>query len=409
MRIRYIFRKLASIGVRPTDSEDERLQKSLLVLSCIPFMIAGFIWGLMYIAFGETSAGLIPFCYGIFSFFSLVHFGITKAFSVFRFNQLLLILILPFALMTTLGGFVQGSAVILWGFISPLGAVMFDKAGRAVYWFLAYLFLVLLSALIPYWFTITCVLSPVQIHFFFVINFAGVSILVFLMFYYFVKQKNFFQQRTEELLLNILPAGIARELKEKGSTQARAHAAVTVLFTDFKNFSVISSQLDPQELVNEIHHCYSGFDAIAEKYGVEKIKTIGDSYMCAAGLDQEMTDHAHRCVAVGLEMCLFMQTLAAEKRLQGKPFFEVRVGVHSGPVVAGIVGTKKFAYDIWGDTVNIASRMESYGEEGKVNISEATYALIRETFTCRPRGAIQVKGKGDMEMYFAEGRKQGYL
>ena len=407
MIIRTLFRQLASIGSRPGDTEDQRLQKSILVLSCIPFMIAGFIWGLMYIAFGEASAGLIPFCYAVFSFFSLVHFGITKSFSLFRFNQLLLILILPFALMTMLGGFVQGSAVILWGFISPLGAVMFDKAGRAVYWFVAYLFLVILSGLIPYLYTIQCVLSPSQIHLFFVINFAGVSILVFLMFYYFVKQKNFFQQRTEELLLNILPVSIARELREKGKIQARAHAEITVLFTDFKNFSVISSQLDPQQLVNEIHQCYTAFDAIVERYEIEKIKTIGDSYMCAAGLVGETSDHAARCVQAGLEMCLFMDALAGQRRQAGLPFFEVRVGVHSGPVVAGIVGTKKFAYDIWGDTVNIASRMESYGEEGKVNISEATYNLVKDTYACVPRGPVEVKGKGTMEMYFVEGAIQG--
>ena len=409
MTVQSLFREIASIGVRPGDTEDERLQKSLLVLSCIPFMVAGFIWGIMYIACGEKSAGLIPFCYGIFSFFSLLHFKVTKSFSIFRFNQLLLILILPFALMTMLGGFVQGSAVILWGFISPLGAIMFDRPGRHLWWFAAYLCLVFLSGLQPYLFPVAGVLTKQQIHFFFVINFAGVSILVFLMFYYFVKQKNYFQRRTEELLLNILPATIARELKEKGTTTAKFHPAVSVLFTDFKNFSVISSRLEPQELVNDIHLCYSAFDTIIEKFGIEKIKTIGDSYMCVAGLEGETLDHAKRCVAAGLEICLFMDTLAAQRRLDGKPFFEVRVGVHSGPVVAGIVGRKKFAYDIWGDTVNIASRMESYGQEGKVNISDSTYDRIRDIYACTSRGLVEVKGKGAMEMYFVKGAKHGYL
>lgn len=402
MLIRTFFTRLASIGSRPEDSEDDRLQKSLMVLSCIPFLLTGFLWGLMYMAFGERTAGWIPFLYGLFSIGSLIYFEITKNFEVFRFSQLFLILVLPFALMLTLGGYVEGSAVILWGFIAPLGAVMFDKAGRAVYWFIAYLTTVLISGFVTHGIDIPNVLKPWQIHMFFVINFAGVSTLVFLIFHYFVRQKNYFQQRTEELLLNILPHNIAKELREKGKTEAKLYSDVTVLFTDFEDFSSITEKMEPQELVNVIHQCYSTFDEITEKYGVAKIKTIGDSYMCAAGINGETDGHAERCVAAGLEMCMFIATLGAERRQAGKPSFNVRIGVHSGAVIAGIVGKRKFAFDIWGDTVNIASRMESHGAVGKVNISSATYALVRNKFSCTFSGQFHAGNKGELDMYFVE-------
>ncbi|MBK7483050.1 MAG: adenylate/guanylate cyclase domain-containing protein [Flavobacteriales bacterium] len=178
--------------------------------------------------------------------------------------------------------------------------------------------------------------------------------------------------------------------------------SVTVLFTDFKGFTALSEVLSPKELVRDLHECFSAFDTIMEKHGLEKIKTIGDAYMAAGGLPVENATHAVDAVRAALEMRDFIAEGQAQKQAEGKPFFEVRIGIHSGPVVAGIVGVKKFQYDIWGDTVNIASRMESSGEVGQVNISEATYELVQGepglTFT--PRGKVQAKGKGKLEMFF---------
>ena len=200
-----LFRFLANIGAHPNDDAETRLPKSTLVLSNISFMLLGLGWGLMYISFGERYAGLIPFCYGIFSFFSLIYFGLSRNFPLYRFSQLLLILLLPFFLMVSLGGFVTGSAVIMWGLFAPLGAMLFDERGRAPRWLYAYLGTVVISLILNSTFNITSYLSPQQIRFFFVINLSGAGILVYLMFNYFVRQKQFFQQRTEELLLNILP------------------------------------------------------------------------------------------------------------------------------------------------------------------------------------------------------------
>lgn len=208
------------------------------------------------------------------------------------------------------------------------------------------------------------------------------------------------KQRSEELLLNILPGEVAEELKAKGSADAKQFDEITVMFTDFKGFTKIAEQMSPGELVAEIDVCFKAFDAIITRNGLEKIKTIGDSYMCAGGLPVPTVDHAEKVVKAALEIQEFMEQHQRERSGQGKARFEARIGIHTGPVVAGIVGVKKFAYDIWGDTVNIASRMESSGEAGKVNISGIAYALVKDKFMCQYRGKIEAKNKGEIDMYF---------
>ncbi len=210
------------------------------------------------------------------------------------------------------------------------------------------------------------------------------------------------KHRSDELLLNILPAKVAEELKEKGSAEAQLIDEVTVLFTDFKGFTQLSEKLSPKQLVAEINECFSAFDHITLKYGIEKIKTIGDAYMAAGGLPTPNKTHAGDVVKAALEIQKFMHEHRVKKEKAGELFFEIRIGVHSGPVVAGIVGVKKFAYDIWGDTVNTASRMESSGEVGKVNISGSTYEMVKNEFNCIHRGKITAKGKGEVDMYFVE-------
>ena len=217
------------------------------------------------------------------------------------------------------------------------------------------------------------------------------------------------KDRSDNLLLNILPEEIAQELKEKGKADARDFEMVSILFTDFKGFTEQSAKLSAADLVHEINHCFEAFDGIIERYNIEKIKTIGDAYMAAGGLPVPTDDSVKNTVLAALEMQAFITQRKAEMDAAGKPAFEMRVGIHTGPVVAGIVGVKKFQYDIWGDTVNTASRIESNGEAGKVNISQATYELLKDTSTAlgathqfefESRGKIEAKGKGEIEMYF---------
>ncbi|MFT7611642.1 MAG: adenylate cyclase [Parvicellaceae bacterium] len=212
------------------------------------------------------------------------------------------------------------------------------------------------------------------------------------------------KQKSEKLLLNILPKEIALELKKNGNAEATLIKNTTVLFTDFKGFTALSEILSPKKLVEEINLCFSAFDHIMGKHNIEKIKTIGDAYMAAGGLPTENTTHANDVLKAALEIKEFMLDLAEKKKAKGEPFFEIRIGVHTGPVVAGIVGVKKFQYDIWGDTVNTAARMESSGGVGKVNISETTYEIIKDNqeYTIESRGKVEAKGKGMLEMFFVK-------
>jgi len=208
------------------------------------------------------------------------------------------------------------------------------------------------------------------------------------------------KHKSDTLLLNILPAETAQELKDKGHATPRQYELVTVLFTDFKGFTNVAETMSPEDIVRELDNCFLAFDEIVEKYNLERIKTIGDSYMCAGGVPTVNKTNPADAVKAGLEMQAFMQKLKVQRQAEGKPYFECRLGIHSGKVVAGVVGKKKFAYDIWGDTVNVASRMESSGEVNKINISADTYTLIKDNFTCEHRGKINAKGKGEIDMYF---------
>jgi class 3 adenylate cyclase len=210
------------------------------------------------------------------------------------------------------------------------------------------------------------------------------------------------RDQSDKLLLNILPDEIAHELKTTGKTKPKSYQMATVLFSDFKGFTTIAATLSPEDIVKELEYCFLAFDEIIEKYDLEKIKTIGDAYMCAGGLPIANKTNAIDAVKAGLAIQQFMVAMKNERLSSGKPIWELRIGIHTGPVVAGVIGKHKFAYDIWGDTVNLAARMESTGEVGKVNISESTHALVKDFFQCHYRGKVEAKNKGLVDMYFVE-------
>jgi class 3 adenylate cyclase len=235
----------------------------------------------------------------------------------------------------------------------------------------------------------------------FVGGFAVVLLFATVFFYQRNKTKKE-KRKSDKLLLNILPAEVASELKTSGSSKAKSFTMVTVMFTDFKDFTTVSEKISAELLVDEIHHCFSVFDNVVQKYKIEKIKTIGDAYLCASGLPVSNYTHALDMIHAAFEIRDFMLQRKKEKEAKGEIPFELRIGIHTGPVVAGIVGVKKYAYDIWGDTVNISARMEQNSEAGKINISGATYELVKDKFNCIHRGKISAKNKGEIDMYFVE-------
>jgi class 3 adenylate cyclase/Flp pilus assembly protein TadD len=210
------------------------------------------------------------------------------------------------------------------------------------------------------------------------------------------------KKRSDELLLNILPDEVANEIKLNGSSKPKTFSMVTVMFTDFKDFTHVSQNISAELLVAELDYCFSAFDKMLQKYKIEKIKTVGDAYLCASGLPVSSFTHATDMVSAAIEISNFMLQRKKEKELKGEIPFEIRIGIHTGPVVAGIVGVKKYAYDIWGDTVNVAARMEQNSEAGRINISGSTYELVKDKFKCVHRGKIQAKNKGEIDMFFIE-------
>ena len=310
--------------------------------------------------------------------------------------------------MLALGGFVNSSAVILWSLICPLGALLFSKPHHAPWWFLAYLGLIILSGLIEPYVRIANNLSPALVTFFFAANIGGVASIAFILLYYFVGQKNIAlkllrleQEKSESLLLNVLPKEIAAILKNENRTIADYFDGASILFADMVNFTPMSAAMVPAEMVDLLNEVFSYFDSLVEKYGVEKIRTIGDNYMAASGVPRPRPDHAQALARMALEMRSYISDhpSSVNQRL------DFRIGINSGPVVAGVIGRKKFIYDLWGDAVNTASRMESHGVPGKIQITRETYELIKDEFICDPRGKVMVKGKGEMETWYLVGIK----
>ena len=352
----------------------------------------------MYYLFGEPLAAAIPLSYGVISLLSIIHFALVGWYRFFLISQLTLILLLPFLLMVVLGGYIEGSAVIMWSMLCPMAAMLFDKPRRAVGWFVAFVGLVTLSGFLQSYLDISSNLSPGVVIFFFAINILGVAAIIFLMVFYFVDQKNALQGRSEALLLNILPKEIATILKTDQRTIADYFEDASVLFADVVNFTAISATMTPNELVKLLDEVFSQFDYLAEKFELEKIKTIGDCYMVASGIPRPRADHAQVLTRMALEM----RDYVAEHEIQGRKL-TFRIGLNSGPVVAGVIGRKKFIYDLWGEVVNTASRMVSHGREGFIQITRATYEIIKGDFVCEQAGMVDVKGQGEMETWFVTG------
>ncbi|HSL28168.1 MAG TPA: adenylate/guanylate cyclase domain-containing protein [Anaerolineales bacterium] len=400
--IQKILSRLAGLGADRDDSDEIRLQKTLLTLGSFMFIAAGALWAILYFSFGEYLAGSIPLGYVMISCLSLLVFHWTRRYRLFLFTQLLLILFLPFLLMIALGGFIKSSAVILWSLLSPLGAMLFDEPRYGLRWLAAYLGLALISGYFEFYPLVTSSLSPAIVTTFFVLNIGAVSAIAIFLLGYFVGEKNRLftllrgeQAKSENLLLNILPKEIAAILKNESRTIADHYTEASILFADMVGFTPLSTKLPPVEVVELLNEAFSYFDSLLDKYDVEKIRTIGDSYMVASGVPRRRKDHAQALVCMALEMRDFVRT----HRFRNGEHLSFRIGINSGPVIGGVIGKRKFVYDVWGDAVNVASRMESHGMGNTIQITRATYELIKDEFVCEPRGTLDVKGKGEMEVW----------
>lgn len=398
-----ILAKVSRTGIDPEDSADIQLQKTLLASASVMIILATLLWGGIFIAYHELPAALISLFYSAVTLISLFLYRINHRFKIFTFTQLLMGLFLPFLHTLLLGGIMSSSAVILWSLISPLGALIFYRQRQAIVWWLAFLALITISAVLqPYLKTSNNLPVPL-INLFFVLNTGAVSGIFFFAIGYFINQKNLAlyllhieEQKSENLLLNILPKEIAPILKNGTHTIADHYDATTILFADLVGFTPLTAQLAPAEMVSLLNEIYSHFDTLVEKYDLEKIRTIGDNYMVAAGVPRPRPDHAKAMACMALEMNAYTQTISDKC---GHPI-QFRIGINSGPVVGGVIGRRKFVFDIWGDAVNIASRMESQGVPGKIQIAQPLYEQISDQFYCEYRGTIPVKGWGEMDTWF---------
>ena len=396
-----IVRRTAAIASLPSDSPDEQLRKSTLVLTSILITVFSCIWVGTYAALGLWDAALVPLGYQVASLVGLAFLARTKRYSIYRASQIGLMLLLPFLLQWSLGGFVESGSVAIWAFFAPLAALVFYGPREAIPWFGAFLGLVVFSAAIdgllpepshaiPSWVVVA----------FFALNIFGPSITTFALLEHFVLSRDrahrlLFaeQERSETLLLSIFPRAIAERLKVSRSVIAERSEEVSVLFADLVGFTPIAERLPAEEVVVILDEIFSGFDELVARHGLEKIKTIGDGYVAAAGIPMPRTDHAEATARLALAMREALADLGAVSGLS------LRIGIDSGPVVAGVIGRTKFGYDIWGDTVNTASRMESHAAPGTIQVTERTHRRLERFFVLERRTGVAVKGKGEMTTY----------
>jgi adenylate cyclase len=393
---------MALIGAAPLDSDEVRAQKATMAIAAIVVTVLSSVWVGAYLALGLPVSAAIPFAYQLASVVGLVVFSRTRAFRPFRFSQLSMMMALPFVLQWSLGGYGASSAVSLWALIPALGALVFYGASKAIPWFAAFLGLVLAAGLLDPILAQHPATMPDGVRLaFFVLNITGVSVTAYLLLQYFVRAREAALGRSEQLLLNILPAPIASQLKHHAGVIAESHDEVTVLFADVVGFTRFVERTSATRVVSVLDEIFTLFDGLAAAHGLEKIKTIGDAYMVVAGLPEPRPDHAEAAAAMALDMQAGLHRLCESLGVD----VAIRVGMDSGPVIAGVIGRRKFSYDLWGDTVNTASRMESHGLPDRIQVTQATYDRLKGQYRFEPRGPIQVKGKGRLHTYLLVGRE----
>ena len=406
-----VLARLAAVGADPRDDEQTRQGKVLLVLTSVLLLPIAVVWGSLYLIFGSP-VGYVPLAYALVLLGAIIAFARTRNFALLLYVSVVDILLAPTLSMVPLGGFLPSGGVGLWGILAPVGALVFRGPRAGLRWFFAYLAVFISSGVagqivgpvstLPEWFTSTML----------GLNVALAGSFVFFLIATFLRQRDRAmdalareQERSERLLLNVLPKEIAARLKAGESPIADAYEHATVLYADIVGSTMLAERLDAKQLVVLLNGIFSRFDLLAERLGVEKIRTIGDNYMCVAGVPRRRSDHAQVMARMALGICAYLDEL----RAAGEDRIDFRIGMNSGPCVGGVIGLRKFVFDIWGDSVNTASRMETHSVPGRVHLSDATYELIRDEFNCEPRGTIEVKGKGPMRTWFLLGERHAHV
>jgi class 3 adenylate cyclase len=378
--------------------------------------LAVVLWLAIYWLMGLHFSTNVPLGFQLISVTSLVYYLRTKRFGVFRFIQLSLFLFTPFVMQWSIGSAVTASGVMLWALLAPISALVVSGWRDSIPWFVAYIVMTVISGFFDFYLATggDGGVPMRTIGVFFALNFAAMSSIIYFLVRYFVIETDKIkvqldlqhqllaeeQKKSERVLLNVLPSSIAQRLKDHQGLIADGHADVTVMFVDLVNFTQLTESLSPEQMVSLLNTVFSGFDELSEKYGVEKIKTIGDAYMVVGGLNHERSDYTRDIADLALEMRQYVSTHPELTRFG----LGIHTGIATGPVVAGVIGTKRFIYDLWGDTVNIASRLTDEAVQDVIQVDKTTYNRIRHDFAFEPPATIYVKGKGEMVMYRLAGR-----
>jgi len=397
-----LWNSLEQRSVLADDNLEARRRKVTLVVMTGICFVASIIWGTVYLVIlGPTLTMLLTYGFTVVVGLALVVFFASKRFALLLYPFFLMILWNPIAMQWSLGGFAASGVLMTWSVLAPICALMFQSVRQALWWFAA--FLVLLAVSLYFDDQVAAWAKPTA-HgtsmLFFAMNLIGPSVAIFLSMLYFVQAFRREHARSEGLLLNILPGPIAERLKQGEQVIADRFAEVTVLFADIVGFTQLSARISPEALVSMLNAVFSAFDNLSDRHGLEKIKTIGDAYMVVGGLPEPRPDHAEAVAAMALDMQAAVARIGVEL---GRPI-GLRIGIDTGPVVAGVIGKRKFAYDLWGDAVNTASRMESQGVENGIQLTEGAYQRLKDSYICEARGVIEVKGKGKLSTYLLMGK-----
>ena len=414
------YTRLQNAGIEPGDSEELRLNKSLLMLATGLVSVATMLWVTLYSILGPQFSATVPFAFQVLLAGNMLFYIKSRNFDFFRVSQLGLFLFLPFVAQWSGGNIVSTSGVLLWALLAPVGAILCIGVRQSVGWFIAWVTLTALSGAADFYLADPLLAQKSNVPMrtaivFFTLNFISISTIIYALLRLSIMEKRKIQvsleeahqqvqieqERSEKLLLNILPSPIAERLKNSDKTIADGFADVTVMFADIVNFTQVAANMSPSQVFAMLNTIFSAFDELAEQYRLEKIKTIGDAYMVAGGLNEGLVDYS----AAIADMAVSMRDLLRRDFSVNAAHLEIRIGIGTGPIVAGVLGKKKFIYDLWGDTVNIASRITSEGVPGMIQCDTTTYHRLATTFDFHEPQTIYLKGKGDMTVYRLIGRK----